>query len=93
MGIWTEAYEVDDPRYYEELGRKMDNRSFNGSTKLITALLGLLNILMAAGVVGLVMMYGRVQEFDVKFTDLDHKVEMIIEGRIRIPDGFHEHTQ
>ena len=87
----TDAYEVD-PYHYEELGRCMDNRPFNGSTKAITSLLALLNILMASGVVGLIMMYGRMQAFEVRFNDLDNKVEMIIEGRIRIPDGLHEHA-
>ena len=82
MSTRTDAYEVD-PRDYEELGYKMDNRVFNGSTKFITFMLAVMNILMAAAIVGGVIMYGRV-------TSLDDKVNLIIEGRIAIarpPDG------
>ena len=88
----TDSFEVVDPRDYIYLGEEMDSRNspFNGSTKLITSLLALLNLLMAAGVVGIIVMYGQVQAFQVKFEDLDKKVQMIIDGRIRIPLGeFH----
>src|SRR5271154_498633 len=47
MSVHTDAYEVD-PRYYEELGLAMDNRPFNGSTKLVTTLLALMNLLASA---------------------------------------------
>jgi hypothetical protein len=85
----TRPYEVADPRDYIYLGEEMDNRDrpFNGSTKLITSLLALLNLLMAAGIVGIIVMYGKVAAFEVRFQDLDQKVDMIVEGRIRIPDG------
>lgn len=85
----TDSFEVVDPRDYIYLGEEMDhrNRPFNGSTKLITSLLALLNLLMAAGVVGIIVMYGQVQAFQVKFEDLDKKVQMIIDWRIRIPLG------
>jgi hypothetical protein len=74
----TEDYAIDDPYRYEELGRHMDNRVFVGSTKLITSLLALMNVLTAAAIVGGIIMYGRV-------TSLDDKVTLIIEGRIKIP--------
>jgi hypothetical protein len=53
---------------------------YNGSTKLITSLLALMNILTAAAIVGGVVMYGRV-------TALDQKVDLIITGHIRIANG------
>ena len=87
MGIHTDAYEIDEPSRYEELGRRMDNRGmdnrggiYNGSTKLITSLLALMNLLTAAAIVGGVVMYGRV-------TSLDEKVNLIIQGRIQIATG------
>lgn len=80
----TDAYEIDDPYRYEKLGRLMDNRGgiYNGSTKLITSLLALMNILTAASIVGGIAMYGRV-------TALDDKVNLIIDGRIQIPSEHH----
>jgi len=83
----TDSYEVVDPRDYIYMGNEMDNRDnrpLNGSTKVITSLLALLNLLMGAGIVGLVIMYGKIQAFDVRFEDLDNKVDMIITGHIHI---------
>jgi hypothetical protein len=85
----TDAYEVD-PRDYRELGRSYDNRCSIRTKKtdwVMTSLLALLNILAAAGVVGIVGMYGKVTAFEERFNALDKKVDMIVEGRIRIPDG------
>jgi hypothetical protein len=76
VGNRTDAYEVD-PRDYEELRYGMDNRVYNGSTKLITALMALMNILVAAAVVGGVVLYGKVEA-------LDSKVDLILTGRLRI---------
>lgn len=78
----TEAYEVSDPRDYIQLGREMDSRHqhFNGSTKIITFLLSLMNLLTAAAIIGGVVMYGKVET-------LDTKVDMIINGHIKIAAG------
>ena len=56
----------------------MDARIYNGSTRLITGLLALMNVLTAAAIIGGVVMYGKVSA-------LDMKVNLIIEGRIQIP--------
>jgi hypothetical protein len=82
MSARTDAYEVD-PRDYEELGRHMDNRIFNGSTKLVTTLLALMNLLASAAIIGGVIMYGEVKALDVKVENLDNKVELIIMGHIK----------
>ena len=85
----TDAYEVD-PRDYRELGFHMDNRYAIHKKKstdwVMTSLLAMLNVLAAAGVVGIIGMYGKVTAFEVRFNDLDKKVDMIVEGRIRIPN-------
>jgi hypothetical protein len=86
MSTDTDAYEIN-PRDYEELAYSMDSRTFNGSTKLITGLLALMNVLAASAVVGGVIMYGKVEA-------LDEKVNLIIEGRIQIripPQEWHDH--
>jgi hypothetical protein len=82
MGMRTDAYEVD-PHDYEELGRYMDNRTYNGSTKIITALLALMNLLVAAAVVGGVVLYGKVEA-------LDSKVDLILSGRLRIVEPWQQ---
>jgi hypothetical protein len=83
MSSDTDAYEVD-PQDYRELGHRMDHRQqqgpFNGSTKIITSLLALMNILTAAAIVGGIVMYGRVEA-------LDSKVDLIITGHIKIASG------
>jgi hypothetical protein len=61
-----------------EFQRKFHPQNPLGFTKLITALLALMNILSAAAIVGGVVMYGRV-------TSLNDKVDLIIQGRIRVP--------
>jgi hypothetical protein len=78
----TDAYEVD-PLRYEELGYQMDHRPFNGSTKLVTTLLALMNLLASAAIIGGVIMYGEVKALDVKVENLDNKVELIIMGHIK----------
>jgi hypothetical protein len=94
MSINTDAYEIDDPEAYEELGRRMDKRGmdnsggiYNGSTRIITWMMALLNGLTIAGIVGGVMMYGRVSVLEEKITNLSNKVEMIIKGDIKVPHG------
>ena len=82
MSVHTDAYEVD-PRYYEELGLAMDNRPFNGSTKLVTTLLALMNLLASAAIIGGVIMYGQVQALNEKVENLNSKVELIIMGHIK----------
>lgn len=81
----TNAYEVDDPRDYARLGREMDKRYmiYNGSTKIVTTLLALMNILTAAAIVGGVVMYGRVEA-------LDSKVDLILSGRLRIVEQWQQ---
>jgi hypothetical protein len=83
MGIETDAYEVD-PREYWSLGIEMDHRNdqkpFNGSTRAITSLLALMNILTAAAIIGGIVMYGKVEA-------LDSKVDLIITGHIKIAAG------
>jgi hypothetical protein len=69
---------ADLDREYERRHSPSKGQIFNGSTKLITGMLALMNILTAAAIVGGVVMYGRV-------TSLDDKVNLIIEGRIRVP--------
>lgn len=64
-----------DRRHYQGKGN-----IFNGSTKLITSLLAIMNILTAAAIVGGVVMYGRL-------SSLDDKVTLIIEGKIRVASG------
>ena len=89
MSQYTDQYEVD-PKDYRELGYHMDNRYGIREKKtdwVMTLLLALLNLLMAAGVVGIISMQGKMAAFEARFNDLDNKVNMIAEGRIRIPDG------
>jgi hypothetical protein len=86
----TDAYEVRDQRYHAQLGQYLDGhygpqRRNEPNGWVMTSLLALLNILMAAGVVGIIVMYGNIKAFEVRFDDLDKKVNMIVEGRIRIP--------
>ncbi len=83
VSVRTDAYEVD-PRDYEELGALMDSRTYNGSTKIITSLLALMNVLATAAIIGGVVTYGKVQALDVKVEELDRKVDLIISGHIRI---------
>jgi hypothetical protein len=59
-------------RYYPQKGN-----IFNGSTKLITSLLAIMNILTAAAIIGGIVMYAKVNS-------LDDKVTLIIEGKIRV---------
>ena len=85
MSIDTETYELDKQRMRAlvELDREFQRKFYSpsspfSSTKLITALLALMNILSSAAIVGGVVMYGRV-------TSLNDKVDLIIQGRIRVP--------
>jgi hypothetical protein len=82
MSVDTDAYEVN-PRDYEELAFRMDNRGFNGSTRVMTTLLALMNLLASAAIIGGVIMYGEVKALDVKVENLDNKVELIIMGHIK----------
>jgi hypothetical protein len=84
MSVDTNEYEVD-PRDYEQLGRHMDKRYqiYNGSTKIVTTLLALMNILTAAAIVGGVVMYGKVEA-------LDSKVDLILSGRLRIVEQWQQ---
>ena len=70
---------------YEQERPRSDNRVFNGSTKLITSLLAIMNILVASAVIGCIIIYGKVQAYDVRFNELDRKFDMIINGQIYIP--------
>ncbi len=84
----TEEYDRKysvSPREYMRLLKYRDRdmgsgNVFNGSTKIITSLLALMNILTAAAIVGGVVMYGKV-------TSLEDKVNLIIAGRIQIAMG------
>lgn len=58
---------------------------YNGSTKIITFLMALLNVLVAAGIIGGIVMYGRVGAMEQGLSDLKEKVNLLIEGRIRPP--------
>lgn len=85
-----EAFERQNQRkrmsdYDEDQQYKGPKQVFNGSTKIITWLMALMNVLVAAGIVGGIMMYGRMGALEQGFTDMKEKVNMIIEGRIRIP--------
>lgn len=86
----TRPLEID-PRYYEELGDEMDKRNvggiYNGSTRLITWMMALLNVLIASGIIGGIIMYGRVGVLEEKVSDLGMKVDLVITGRIRVPYG------
>ena len=94
MGIDTDASELSRRRI-DELRRLDDEYNkryypakaniFNGSTKIVTWLMALLNVLVAAGIVGGIMMYGRVGALEVGVQDLKDKIGLVIEGRIRIP--------
>ena len=89
MSQYTDQYEVD-PKDYRELGLHMDNRYSIREKKpdwVIASLLVMLNLLAAACVVGIISMQGKLAAFEVRFNDLENKVDMIAEGRIRIPDG------
>jgi hypothetical protein len=87
----TRPYDVD-PRHYEELGDDMDKRHgsgdiYNGSTKIITWMMALLNVLISAGIIGGIIMYGRVGVLEEKVMDMGTKIDLIITGRIRVPNG------
>ena len=78
--------ESDVKRYEREMSeRDHDNGPFNGSTKLITALLTLLTSLALAGVLGGIALFGRVSALDERSMQLEQKVDLIITGRIRVP--------
>jgi len=90
MSNRTDAYEIYDQGFYKDLGYSMDNRDhrpYNGSTKLITSLLALMNILLAAAVVGGVATYGKVQALEVNVEAVKEKVDLVISGRIHIASG------
>jgi hypothetical protein len=89
MSQYTDQYEVD-PKDYRELGYHMDNRYSIRENKpdwVMASLLVMLNLLAAACVVGIISMQGKLAAFEARFNDLENKVDMIAEGRIRIPDG------
>lgn len=84
MSNETDAYEVD-PRYYHELGKAMDNRPFNGSTKFINFMLTVIALLLVAAVGGAIVMSNDVAAIKVQVKDLQDKVTLIMDGRINAP--------
>jgi hypothetical protein len=89
MGIDTDASELSERQLHERLRLQeqymqryypnpQKGNIFNGSTKLITSLLAIMNILTAAAIIGGIVMYAKV-------TSLDDKVTLIIEGKIKMP--------
>jgi hypothetical protein len=81
VSIDTDAEQLSPRRMRElvELDREF-RRKFEplGSTKLIASLLAIMNILTASAIVGGIVMYGKV-------TSLSDKVDLIIQGRIKVP--------
>ena len=92
MGARTDAYEIDDENLYQSLGYDMDNRPhdnqpFNGSTKFINFMLSFITLLLASGVGGAFVLSNDVAALKSQVHDLQEKVQLVIEGRIRYPDG------
>lgn len=81
----TESYEVD-PARYEQLGWQMDNRS-NGSNRFVTFMLTLIALLLSSAIGGAVVVVNDVASIKVEVKDLQDKINLIIEGRIRVPEG------
>lgn len=74
----------DDPSAYDEYIRRVargavvgDGNIFNGSTKFINAMLSVLCALSSAGIIGLILMYGRL-------SSVETKVDLILNGKIVI---------
>lgn len=90
MGLRTDAYEIDDRGYYQDLGHRMDNRDnrpFNGSTKFVNFMLTLISLLAVSAVGGAFVLSSDVSALKTQVRDLQEKVQLIIEGRIRLPEG------
>lgn len=81
----TESYEVD-PARYKQLGWQMDNRS-NGSNRFVTFMLTLIALLLSSAIGGAVVVVNDVASIKVEVKDLQDKINLIIEGRIRVPEG------
>jgi hypothetical protein len=93
MSMDTDASELSPRRMREraELRRDYDDKYgrgngniYNGQTKIITWMMALLNVLVAAGIVGGIMMYGRVGALETGFQDMKEQMKLIIDGHIRI---------
>ena len=87
MGARTDAYEIDDEDYYRGLAHDMDNRPYNGSTRFVNFMLTVIALLLASSVGGAFVLSNDVAAVKVQVRDLQEKVELIIQGRIRYPDG------
>lgn len=61
------------------------NNYFNGSTKFVNWMLGIIAALMVAAVCGMWGMFGKVEAMSVQVTDLKEKIDLVIAGKIRIP--------
>jgi len=85
MSVRTDAYEVD-PTLYEELGLQMDNR-FNGSTRFVNFMLTLIALLLSSAIGGAIVVVNDVAAIKMEIKDLQDKVALIIDGRIRVPEG------
>lgn len=86
MSADTDAYEVD-PRVYQDLGREMDERKtpFNGSSRFVNFMLTLIALLLSSAIGGAIVMVNDVAAIKVQVRDLQEKVDLIINGHIRIP--------
>jgi hypothetical protein len=78
-----ERHRPDDPGEYDEYIRRVargaivgDGNIFNGSTKFINAMLSVLCALTSAGIIGLILMYGRLSAVETK-------VDLLISGHVK----------
>ncbi len=73
----------DDPGDYDEYIRRVargaivsEGNIFNGSSKFVSAMLTVLCTLSASGIIGLILMYGRL-------ASVETKVDLLIQGHIK----------
>lgn len=76
----TDSYEVVDPRDYEQLGKQMDNRRFNGSSKFINSMLTLIVLLLVAAIAGQIRFNTDISE---RVGGLEATLRLVIEGHLK----------
>jgi hypothetical protein len=97
MGLDTEVNELSRRRMRElvELDREFQAKyakarnegPFNGSTKFVNFMLSFIALLLVSAVSGAFVLSNDVAALKSQVRDLQEKVQLIIEGRIRYPDG------
>lgn len=94
MGIDTDSTELSRRRMRElvELDREFQRKyvpsgGFNGSTRFVNFMLTVIALLLASSVGGAFVLSNDVATVKAQVRDLQEKVDLIIQGRIRYPDG------